>query len=501
MDYNSDADTSISRLLAAKCVFLHPIKCSLMNLHHKIDSEIFKIVARSARSINTKAYVIGGYVRDILLERPSKDIDFVVLGNGIELAEVVASKIEGVNKVSVFKNFGTAMIHYHDMQIEFVGARKESYHFNSRKPDIEAGTLEDDQNRRDFTINALAISLNEEDYGELLDPFNGLEDLKNKVIRTPLDPEITFSDDPLRMMRAVRFACQLKFSIFPVTLTAIEANRERIRIISAERISEELNKMILAQKPSLGFKLLDKTGLLSIILPQLTALKGVETIKGKGHKDNFYHTLEVLDRISCNTGNLWLRWAALLHDIAKPITKKFNPETGWTFHGHEVKGSRMVAQIFRQLKLPLNEKMRYVQKLVSLHLRPIALSEEEVTDSAIRRLLFEAGDDIEDLMLLCEADITSKDQQKVIRYLANFSLVREKLKAIEEKDNLRNWQPPLTGDQIMEAFGLSPCKEVGVIKTAIREAILEGKISNDYNAAFEFMIQEGKKLGLKLVNQ
>lgn len=472
-----------------------------MNLHHRLNSAIFKIVSKTAQDTNNEAYVIGGYVRDLLLERQSKDIDFVVIGNGIDLAEAVASKMDGVHKVSIFKNFGTAMINYNDMQVEFVGARKESYQYDSRKPFVESGTLEDDQNRRDFTINALAISLNKVDFGELIDPFGGLDDLKKKVIRTPLDPDITFSDDPLRMMRAIRFACQLNFSILPFTLNSITANKERIRIISSERISEELNKMIMADKPSEGFKLLDKTGLLPIIFPQLSALKGIENIKGKAHKDNFYHTLEVLDKISAKTDNLWLRWAALLHDIAKPLTKKFNAETGWTFHGHEIKGTKLVAQIFRQLRLPLNEKMRYVQKLVSLHLRPIALSEDEVTDSAIRRLLFEAGNDIEDLMLLCEADITSKDQQKVKRYLSNFSLVREKLKEIEEKDNLRNWQPPISGDEIMKTFGLSPCKEIGILKSAIREAILEGHLANDHDLAFEYMLEIGSKMGLKPVEK
>lgn len=467
-----------------------------MNLKEKLEHPIFRIVTETASETGTEVYVIGGFVRDLLLKRNSKDIDFVVLGNGIDVAEAVAVKIEGIHKVSVFRNFGTAMIHFGDMQIEFVGARKESYNFDSRKPVVASGSLTDDQNRRDFTINAMAISLNKKDYGELIDPFNGLEDLQSKTIRTPLDPEMTFSDDPLRMMRAIRFASQLNFTVLPVTLSAIAQNKDRIKIISAERISEELNKIILSAKPSTGIKLLEKTGLLNIIFPQLVALKGIESIEGKAHKDNFYHTLEVLDKISRKTDSLWLRWAALLHDIAKPVTKKFNQETGWTFHGHETKGARMVAQIFRQLKLPLNEKMRYVQKLVSLHLRPIALAEEEVTDSAVRRLLFEAGNDIEDLMTLCEADITSKDQQKVKRFLENFQNVRLKLKEIEEKDNLRNWQPPISGDEIMQAFGLRPCKEVGIIKTAIREAILEGNLPNDHNAAYAFMISEGRKIGL-----
>lgn len=467
-----------------------------MNFSNELTHPVFSIVSEAARITQTEVYVIGGYVRDLILNRNSKDIDFVVIGNGIELAENVASRIDGVHKVSVFRNFGTAMIHYHDMQIEFVGARKESYHHDSRKPVVHSGTLEDDQNRRDFTINAMAISLNEKNYGELLDPFGGLADLNKKIIRTPLDPEMTFSDDPLRMMRAIRFATQLNFTVLPGTLQAIAQNRERIRIISFERINEELNKIILSEKPSTGFKLLESTGLLAIIFPQLVALKGIESIEGKAHKDNFYHTLEVLDKISRKTDNLWLRWAAILHDIAKPVTKKFIPESGWTFHGHETKGARMVAQIFRNLKLPLNEKMRYVQKLVSLHLRPIVLAEEEVTDSAIRRLLFEAGDDIEDLMTLCEADITSKDEKKVKRFLANFQNVRNKLREIEEKDNLRNWQPPITGDEIMATFNLKPCREVGILKTAIREAILEGTLPNDHDEAYAFLIEEGLKMGL-----
>lgn len=470
-----------------------------MNLSNRLTNPIFQLIAEVSQLSKTDVYVIGGFVRDLILNRPSKDIDFVVLGSGIELAESVASRMDGTHRVSTFKNFGTAMIQYNDMQIEFVGARKESYRKDSRKPTVEEGTLQDDQNRRDFTINAMAISLNADNYGELIDPFNGIEDINSKLIRTPLDPETTFSDDPLRMMRAIRFATQLNFNVLPETLEAIESSKERIKIISIERISEELNKIILSQKPSIGFKLLEKTGLLKIVFPQLNALKGVDNIGGKGHKDNFYHTLEVLDRISVNTDNLWLRWAALLHDIAKPLTKKFIPETGWTFHGHETKGARMVEQIFRQLKLPLNEKMKYVQKLVLLHLRPIALAEEEVTDSAVRRLLFEAGEDVDDLMILCEADITSKDKIKVQRYIGNFKNVRIKLKEIEEKDNLRNWQPPISGDEIMKTFGLKPCKEVGIIKTSIREAILDGKLENDREKVFEFMLMEGNKLGLKQI--
>ncbi|KAA3652375.1 MAG: HD domain-containing protein [Bacteroidetes bacterium] len=457
---------------------------------------IFKAISNAAQKLNVETYVVGGFVRDLLLKRESKDIDIVCVGSGIDLAKAVAKELNIKSSINIFKNFGTAMLIYQDWEVEFVGARKESYSRNSRKPIVENGSLSDDQNRRDFTINAMAISLNEASFGNLIDPFNGIDDLNNQILRTPLEPSITYSDDPLRMMRAIRFASQLKFEIEENSLAAIKKESHRIEIVSKERIIDELNKIILSEKPSIGFNILFDTGLLKYIFPEMTDLYGVEYINGKGHKDNFYHTLQVLDNLSENTNDLWLRWAAILHDIAKPATKRFDLKQGWTFHGHEDKGARMVPEIFKRLKLPLDHKMKYVQKLVRLHLRPIALVKEVVTDSAIRRLLFEAGDDIEDLMKLCSADITTKNSKKQKRYLDNFKLVEEKLKEVEEKDHLRNWQPPVSGEEIMETFNLNPSKEVGILKNKIKEAILEGEIQNNKEEAFQYLIAEGNKLGL-----
>lgn len=465
-------------------------------MKHKLQHKIFQEISETADQMQLETYVIGGFVRDIYLNRKSKDIDIVTVGSGIELAKRVSEKLKSKPQVHIFKNFGTAMLKYRDLEIEFVGARKESYQTDSRKPEVEEGTLQDDQNRRDFTINALALGLNKSNFGELIDPFNGIEDLKNKIIRTPLNPDITFSDDPLRIMRAIRFSTQLGFEIQHETLQSISKNKDRINIISGERIIDEINKILMSGKPSAGFKLLEETGLLKIIFPELLQLKGVDKVNGIGHKDNFYHTLEVLDRIVPNTDNLWLRWSALLHDIAKPATKKFIDGQGWTFHAHNFVGVKMIPGIFKRLKLPLNEKMKYVQKMVQLHMRPIVLSEEVVTDSAVRRLLFEAGDDIDDLMTLCEADITSKNSDKVMRYMKNFLLVREKLKEIEEKDAIRNFEPPVKGELIMETFALTPGREVGIIKDAIKDAILDGIIHNDFNEAYEFMLKKAEEIGL-----
>lgn len=459
-----------------------------------LKNEVFGIVSKAAEEEGVRAFVIGGFVRDAFLGRPSKDIDIVVEGSGIALAKRVG-KIVG-SKVAVYSNFGTAMLHYKGVEVEFVGARKESYDRNSRKPVVENGTLEEDQQRRDFTVNALALSLQREDYGSLVDPFGGIRDLHNGLLRTPLDPDTTYSDDPLRMIRAIRFATQLSFTIVPESFEAIKRNKERLDILSLERINEELNKILLSPKPSVGFLLLEESGLLEKILPQLCNLRGVETMDGKGHKDNFAHTLQVVDNIASTTDNLWLRWAALLHDIGKPLTKHYDPEIGWSFHNHDFVGGKMIPGIFRQLKMPLNEKMKYVQKLVQLHLRPIALVQDEVTDSAVRRLLFDAGDDINDLMLLCEADITSKNENKVRRIKSNFQLVRKKLVEVEEKDRVRNFKNPITGELIMQRYALPPCSTIGIIKEYVKEAILDGIIENNYEQAFQLMEKKALELGL-----
>lgn len=475
------------------------IELTQEELKERLSDKIFHQISETADELGVECYVVGGYVRDIFLERPSKDIDVVVVGSGIALAEALTKRLGKRAHLSVFKNFGTAQVKFHHTEVEFVGARKESYQRDSRKPIVEDGTLEDDQNRRDFTINALAICLNKARFGELVDPFGGMDDLWEKTIRTPLDPDITFSDDPLRMMRCIRFATQLNFYIDDETFESLCRNKERIEIISKERIADELNKIVASPIPSKGFIDLERSGLLALIFPEMAALQGVETMNGRAHKDNFYHTLEVLDNVAKQTDNLWLRWAAILHDIGKPRSKRWEPRIGWTFHNHNYLGEKMIPNIFRRMKLPMNEKMKYVQKLVGLHMRPIVIADDIVTDSAVRRLLCEAGDDIDDLMLLCEADITSKNAERKQRFLDNFKMVRQKLIDLEERDRIRQFQPPVTGEEIMEVFGLSPCREIGTLKTAIKDAILDGDIPNEHDAAFAFMLEKAKKMGLERV--
>ena len=475
------------------------IELTQEELKERLSDKIFHQISETADELGVECYVVGGYVRDIFLERPSKDIDVVVVGSGIALAEALTKRLGRKAHLSVFKNFGTAQVKFHHTEVEFVGARKESYQRDSRKPIVEDGTLEDDQNRRDFTINALAICLNKARFGELVDPFGGMDDMWEKTIRTPLDPDITFSDDPLRMMRCIRFATQLNFYIDDETFESLCRNKERIEIISKERIADELNKIVASPIPSKGFIDLERSGLLALIFPEMAALQGVETMNGRAHKDNFYHTLEVLDNVAKQTDNLWLRWAAILHDIGKPRSKRWEPRIGWTFHNHNYLGEKMIPNIFRRMKLPMNEKMKYVQKLVGLHMRPIVIADDIVTDSAVRRLLFEAGDDIDDLMLLCEADITSKNAERKQRFLDNFKMVRQKLIDLEERDRIRQFQPPVTGEEIMEVFGLSPCREIGTLKTAIKDAILDGDIPNEHDAAFAFMLEKAKKMGLERV--
>ncbi len=472
-----------------------------MNLSQHIDKPVFRQVGLAADSMGQPCYVVGGYVRDIFLNRPSKDVDFVTVGSGIDLATTVAEQIGKRAHLAVFRNFGTAQVKTHALELEFVGARRESYSHDSRKPVVEDGTLDDDLSRRDFTINAMAICVNSDNFGQLIDPFEGVADLDRQLIRTPLDPDITFSDDPLRMMRAIRFATQLGFTIFDETFQAITRNSGRIEIISRERIADELNKIMASPVPSIGWKLLHNCGLLNYILPELEAMRGVETVGGRGHKDNFLHTLQVLDNVARQSDNVWLRWAALLHDIAKPVTKRYDPRLGWTFHNHNFIGAKMVPRLFRSLRLPLNEKMKYVQKMVELHMRPIALVEEEVTDSAVRRLLFDAGDDIDDLMMLCRADITSRNQEKVRRHLANFELVRNKMAELEEKDRIRCFQPPVSGEDIMHIFNLTPCREVGQLKERIKNAILDGVIPNERQQALEFMYKVAREMNLEPINK